>query len=126
MESLPAFFQRQPILVGGLLGTELQACLEAKKPREKMFINYASFNDDRSKESLFGAFITLAPVSEPVAKLLKERGKGTVTLILRRDPKNAELYHLVGWTERTSVGFFAGTKVKAPDDFSQADLRMKK
>src|SRR4051794_14161844 len=43
-EALPAFFQRQRIVVGGLLTKELNAVMELKEPRDKVFINYASYN----------------------------------------------------------------------------------
>jgi hypothetical protein len=46
-----------------------------------------------------------------------------LTLILCRDDKKAGLYHVVGCTSRTPVGFFDNDKKNDTDGFSQKDLR---
>ena len=46
-----------------------------------------------------------------------------MTLILKHDDKDASLYHIVGCTERTPVGFFDTDKKNEADGFSQKDLR---
>jgi hypothetical protein len=130
-ESVPEFFQRNRILTGGLSGEELARVIEAKKPLDKLFVNYASYNDDPEKGALFGAVIKLAPPSEAARKLLtahKPDGMKVLnlTLILRRDDKEPELFTVVGCTDRTPVGFFTVDKKNDADGFSQTDLRFKK
>src|SRR5262249_45380219 len=103
---------------------------EAKEPLAKFFINYASYYDDPQKALLFGASLDIAPLAEPVAKLLdkhKPDGKKVlaIALILRRDDTKPALYHVVGCTERTSVGFFDNDKKNDTDGFTQKELRYK-
>jgi hypothetical protein len=128
-EAIVAFFRRQHLLVAGLEWREIQRAQEARQAREKVFVSYASYNDDPEKTALFGATIKLAPIPETVARVLAPHKKGPdgkenfqLTVVLRRDEKDAELYHVVGCTDRSSVGFFTVDKARAPDDFSQKDL----
>src|SRR5262245_37383879 len=69
-ESVVDFFRRSHIVVGGFV-EDMKALLEAKEPLKEVFLNYTSFNDDRKKELLFGAFLEVAPPAEPVAKLIR-------------------------------------------------------
>jgi hypothetical protein len=96
----------------------------------EFWVNYASQNDDPMKAATFGAWITVMPPSPAVAKLLKEQmpdGKEnlTLTLILQQDEKQPAVYHVVGCTKRTSVGFFDRAEKNAIDGFSQKDLCFK-
>jgi hypothetical protein len=119
-------FRRNRILIGGVVDSELNKVIEAKAPLPKYFVNYASQNDDPSKASTFGATVELAPPTEAVVKLLKEHKKPLgATLILRRDDKKAGLYHVIGCTARTPVGFFDIDKKNETDGFSQKDLCFK-
>ena len=43
-------------------------------------------------------------------------------MVFVRDASDKDLWHAVGFTKRSSVGFFAGTKRVKPDDFAPADL----
>jgi hypothetical protein len=102
--------------------------LQAKKPLDKVFFSYASHNDDPRKGSTFGATLKVAPLSKEVAKLIEKhkpdgKKKLQLTFVLRRDDKDAKLYHVVGCTERTPVGFFDDDKKNEKDGFSQKDLR---
>jgi hypothetical protein len=130
-ETVTEYCQRSHLLVGGLGKDDVTKVLEAMKPLEKVFVNYASYNDDPQKGSLFGATIKIAPLAEPVAKLLKEhkpdgQKKLNLTVILRRDDKDPELFLVVGCTDRTSVGFFDDERKNEADGFSQKELRFKK
>lgn len=128
-ETVPDYFRRHRLIVGMLPAKEVEAAIEAKSPREKVFVNYTSHNDDPKKEQLFGDILKLAPLSKEAAALLREHGFGggkkpfQVGVILRRDAADAELYHVVGWTGRSSVSFFASDKRVGGDDFSPRDLR---
>jgi hypothetical protein len=127
-EPILDFFRRNRILVGVVLPEGLKKVLEAREPLTKFFVSYASQNDDPAKASTFGATLEIAPPTEAVAKLLNEhkpdgKKKLSMTLILRRDEKKSGLYHVVGCTERTSVGFFDNATKNATDGFSQKDLR---
>jgi hypothetical protein len=131
-EGTVAFFRRHRLVVGGLLVEELRQALAAEKPRTRVFVNYTSHNDDPKKEELFGTFVKLAPIKGEVARLLQGQVKGpdgkerfSVTVILRRDAADAELYHAVGYTTRSSVSSFARGKRQEPDDFSPQDLRFR-
>jgi hypothetical protein len=117
-------FRRNRVLVGTVLPEGLDQVLRTKEPLRKFFVSYASQNDDPAKASTFGATLEVAPPSAVVVKLLKEhKGKApSLTLILRRDAKKPGLYHAIGCTERTSVGFFDNDQKNATDGFSQKDL----
>jgi hypothetical protein len=119
------YFQNHRILVGSVVKTELAKVLGTKEPLSKFFVNYASQNDDAAKASTFGAFLDIAPLDKAVAQLLAEPKTATVTLILRRDEKKANLYYVVGYTSRTSVGFFDNNKKHDTDGFSQKDMCFK-
>src|ERR1051326_1336659 len=121
------YFRREHIIVGIVLPEGIKKIREAKETVTKFFISYASQNDDPAKASTFGATIDVAPPSEAVNKLLGEHvrdGKKVpeLTLIFRPDEKKPGLYHVVGFTERTSVGFFDNDKKNPTDGFSQKDL----
>jgi hypothetical protein len=132
-ETVVKFFQRQHLLVGIMLAEEYKKLIAANKTRDKVFVSYASYNDDEKKEALFGATIKLAAPTPAAANLLKDRqadaddkDKTSFNLILRRDATDQDLYHVVGLTGRTSVGFFSRDKREGGDDFTQQDLRFKK
>src|SRR5262245_54066128 len=54
-ESILDYFQRNHVIIGGVGPKELSKILKAEKPLAKFFVNYASYNDDPEKASLFGA-----------------------------------------------------------------------
>jgi hypothetical protein len=125
-EPILDYFRRNHILVGVVLPEGLTKVIEAREPLSR-FLSYASQNDDPAKASTFGATVEIAPPSASVARLLKEHKPDSkkrldLTLILRRDEKKAGLYHVVGCTQRSSVGFFDNDKKDATDGFSQKDL----
>ena len=126
-EAILDYFRRNHIIIGGVQAKELNKIFEAKEALTKFFVNYASYNDAPEKASLFGANLEIAPLSEAVAKLLDKHrpdGKKTlrIALILRQDDTRPALYHVVGCTERTSVGFFDDDKKNNTDGFSQKEL----
>jgi hypothetical protein len=122
-ETILAYFRRSRALVAGVLPEGLNKILEAKAPLTRFFVSYASQNDDPARASTFGAYLEIAPPSAAVAKLLsRHKDPLTRSLVLRRDDRKPGLYHVVGCTERTSVGFFDNDKRNAADGFSQKDL----
>jgi hypothetical protein len=130
-EPIRAFFERTRLMTGGLGKDQVTKVIEAKQPLERFFLSYASYNDDPEKGSLFGAFIKLTPPSREVAKLLTEQRpdgqkKLNLTLILRRDDKDPELFTVIGCTDRTPVGFFDDEKKNEADGFAQKELRFQK
>lgn len=120
-------FRRNRILVGAVVPEELTKILMAKTALPKFFVTYASQNDDATKVSTFGAYLEIAPPTAAALKLLEEHKKQklALTLVLRRDDKKAGLYHVVGCTPRTPVGFFDNDKKNDVDGFSQKDLCFK-
>jgi hypothetical protein len=125
-EPLLDCFRRNRMLVGGVVPESLDKIIQAKEPLAKFFVNYASQNDDPRLASTFGAFLEIAPPARSVVKLLQRHRKELgPTLILRRDERKANLYHVVGCTDRTSVGFFDNDKKNPADGFSQKDLCFK-
>jgi hypothetical protein len=129
-EPILDYFQRQHVIIGVVVFDEFKKVREAKDTLSQFFINYASQNDDPKKASTFGAHIDVAPPTEAVLKLLGEQapdGKKApdVVLILRRDDKKPGLYHVVGCTKRSAVGFFSVDKKNETDGFSQKDLCFK-
>ena len=132
-ETLVEFFQSRHIVVGGIKSDKLADVIRTGKAAEKTFVNYSSHNDDRKKEALFGSIVTLAPLSADAGRLVKPRFVGptgkkafAVTVVLERDPKVANRYHVVGVMTRRHVGFFSDAKRTAPDKFAPADLRFRK
>lgn len=122
-EPIQDFFQHNRILIGGVLPEALDKVLRAREPLPKFFVSYASQNDDAKKASTFGATLEIAPPTQAVTRLLQERRtKMTLTLILRRNDRKPGLYHVVGCTERTPVGFFDNDKKNATDGFTQKEL----
>lgn len=120
------FFQTHPMLVGYVLPDQFNSLMQADKVTDKVFLNYASYNDDPEKGSLFGASISIAPFSPDVRELLKNRkdnAERQKTLLLRRDATVPTLFHVVGYTTRTSVGFFDNKQKNDTDGFSQTELR---
>src|SRR5262249_52685213 len=129
-EPILDFFRRTRLLVGVMQVKEIDKLLEAKKPLDKQFVNYASHNDDPNKGSTFGAHLKIATPSQDVAALIKKhkpdgKKKLNLTLVVRRDDKNANLYHVVGCTGRTPVGFCDNDRKNETDGFSQKDMRYK-
>ena len=61
--------------------------------------------------------------SHPKIGEQKAANKISLTLILKRDDKDAGLYHVVGCTKRTPVGFFDDDKKNEADGISQKELR---
>jgi hypothetical protein len=126
-EPILDYFRGHRILVGTVLADGLKKIVETKKPLDQFFVNYASHNDGKNG-STFGAFLLVAAPSEAVVKLLNQhrpdgKKKLNLALILRRDDKNEKLYHVVGCTDRPSVGFFDNDKKNDTDGFSQKELR---
>ncbi len=129
-EPIRDYFQRNHLVVGGMLPEEMTKLLAAKAPLENVFVSYTSFNDDPGKTALFGTALKLAPPSPTVAKLLrgeKPDGQKTFrpTIVFLRDAKDAGLYHPVGYTTRSSVAFFDHEEKDRADGYSQKDLRFK-
>jgi hypothetical protein len=129
-EAVPAFFQRQRIIVGRLAPKKLKQLAEAKGPEKMLFVNYTSHNDDEKKMELFGDFLTVAPVRMEVHTLIaahvkEKKGPVFVNVVLKRDEREAGVYHVVGFIHHNTVGFFRGKYRTGTDDFSPMDLRFK-
>jgi hypothetical protein len=72
---------------------------------------------------VYGASVKLAPVpfDGPVSHLL-DMTDAAQPLVFVRDADDKNLWHAVGFTRRSSVGFFATTERVKPDEFAPADL----
>ncbi len=126
-ESIPDYFHRRRIMVCGMVPDELDKVLSAKETLTKVLVSYASQNDDPQKASTYGAIIDIAVPTEAVAKIVAANRKNShfFSLILCRDEKNAGLYHLIGYTDRTPVCFFDNDEKNDADGFSQKELLFK-
>lgn len=126
-EKFVDFFRRQKVMVAGATPKEYEAAVKADKVSEKLFVNYASHNQANPMNATYGAYVKLAPVTKPVAEALaamtKEKNDAySWSLILIPDAKEKDVWHVVGLTTRTSVGFFASKDKKGTDDFAPTDL----
>lgn len=117
-ETFAEFFRRQRVMVAGIDPKDLAAAVEADKPTPKVFVNYASQNEAGLLNASYGAYVRLAPVSDDVAQLLDEK----VSLVLAADAADKDVWHVVGFTTRSSVGFFTSREKKGRDDLAPADL----
>lgn len=133
-ENVRDFFRGHHIIVGfvrlkkevGPNEGNLTDILVADKPVEKVFVHYASRNDDPEQSATFGMVVTIAPPSPAVIELMKKRKaveqEQDLTLILREDEAKPGLWHIAGYTGRTAVGFFDSDAKNKDDGFSQKDL----
>ena len=123
-ETFVEFFHRQPVLVAVVPDALREKLIYgAKGPLEFVFVDQASFNTDGPRVAAYGASMKLVPISfdTPVARLL-ELTVRSEPMIFVRDASDKNLWHAVGYTRRSSVGFFASTARVKPDDFAPADL----
>jgi hypothetical protein len=127
-ETFVEFFRRQPVMIATVPAEVRDKMLYAEKgPVDFVFVEKASFNVDGPRVAAYGASVKLAPVPlrSPVARLLESTAPSEPVVFVR-DAANKDLWHAVGFTRRSSVGFFAGTERVKPDDFAPADLIEKK
>ena len=123
-ETFVEFFRRQPVMVAVVPADVREKMLYAAKgPVDFVFVDKASFNVDGPRAAAYGAAVKLSPVpfDGPVSRLL-ERTDAAQPVVFVRDANDKNLWHAVGYTRRTSVGFFAGTERVKPDDFAPAEL----
>ena len=127
-EKFVEFFRRQRVLVAGLGEKEFEATMKAEKTSEKeQGVIYASYNEE-DRTALYGAMVKLAPVAKPVAEaiaaLIPKDNVGR-TLVMVPDPKEKDVWHIVGLTTRTPVGFFMTKDKEGTDDFAANELLFK-
>lgn len=128
-ETILDYFRRNRLFVGSLSDKEVTKLLAAKGPADKVFFHYASHNHEPDGGgSTFGAIVKVAPMPKDVADLIDKhkpdgKKKLRLTLVLRRDEKEAGLVHVVGCADRTPVGFFDDDKKVEADGFSQKEMR---
>jgi RNA polymerase sigma factor (sigma-70 family) len=123
-EKFVEFFQRQPVLIAVLPDDAREKILFGDKDTTDFtFLAKASFNVDGPRAAAYGAGVKLArvPLRDPVFRLL-EFGTENEPVVFVRDAADKDLWHAVGFTRRSSVGFFTGTKRINPDDFAPVDL----
>ncbi|MBN9118075.1 MAG: hypothetical protein J0I06_02725, partial [Planctomycetes bacterium] len=123
-EAFVEFFRRQPVLVASVPKDVRDKLLyDAKGPVGFVFVDNASFNVDGPRVAAYGASVRLAPVTfEGSAFRLLEAIDARHPVVFVRDASNKDLWHAVGFTRRSSVGFFAVAERVKPDDFAPADL----
>jgi hypothetical protein len=123
-ETFVEFFRRQPVMVATVSDDLRDKLLVgAKAPLDYVFVDKASFNDGGPRAAAYGASVKLAPVAfdGPVYHLL-ELTASTEPVVFVRDAGDTHLWHAVGFTRRSSVGFFATTQRVKPDEFAPTDL----
>lgn len=119
-ETLVEFFRRQQVMVAGVERKDYSAALGAAKPTGRLFVNYASRNEDTPLNAAYGSYVRLAPVPADVEGVIPDVAAGAV--VLAADPADKDVWHVAGFTTRPSVGFFASKERKGRDDFAPADL----
>jgi RNA polymerase sigma factor (sigma-70 family) len=123
-ETFVEFFRRQPVLIA-VVPDDVRAKIlfTAKGTVDFAFVENASFNVAGPRAATYGASVKLAPLSHdnPVVQLL-ESGTRKEPIVFVRDGVDKNLWHAVGFTRRSSVGFFTSTERTKPDDFAPADL----
>lgn len=127
-EKFVEFFRRQRVLVAGMRAKEFEATMKAEKASEKeQGVIYASYNEE-DRSALYGANVKLAPVAKPVAEaiaaLIPKANFGQ-TLVMVPDPKEKDVWHIVGLTTRTPVAFFMKKEKEGTDDFAANELLFK-
>jgi RNA polymerase sigma factor (sigma-70 family) len=123
-EKFAEFFQRQPVLIAVVPENVRDKLLyDPKGPTGFVFLDSASFNVDGPRASAYATSVKLAPVTfDGPAFHLIEMTPEANPVVFVRDASNKELWHAVGFTRRSSVGFFTGAERVKPDDFAPADL----
>jgi RNA polymerase sigma factor (sigma-70 family) len=117
-EKFVEFFRRQKVMIAGITPKDFAAALAAKKPSDRIFVNYASYNGESPMNATYGSYIQLAPLRVDIFEMVD----ATSALVLVPDPKEPDVWHAVGFTSRSSVGFFASKEKKKGDDFAPFDL----
>lgn len=123
-EKFVAFFRRQPVMIAGVPANVRDKLLhDAKGSNGHVFVNYASFNAEDPRTAVYGASVKLAPLAfnGPVYRLLVAAPKEAAVVFVR-DATDKDLWYAVGFTRRSSAGFFAIAERVKPDDFAPADL----
>ena len=122
-ETFAEFFRRQPVMVASVKPELLERVLKGKAADAFQFVDAASFNTDGPRNAAYGASVKLAPgpTTGPVFELLWTRSAAE-PLVFVRDATDKNLWHLAGFTRRSSVGFFASNARVQPDEFAPADL----
>jgi RNA polymerase sigma factor (sigma-70 family) len=119
-ETFTEFFRRQRVMIANVEQKDLDAAIAAKGPTPRLFVNNASYNETGVMAAVYGSYTRLAPIEPNVADVVID-GLGNA-FVLAADPKDPELWHVVGFTYRPSTGFFTVKEKKGRDDFAPADL----
>ncbi len=123
-EKFVEFFRRQPVLVAVLPANVRDKMLYDPKGSDgPVFVDSASFNLDGPRNAAYGASVKLAPLPpDGPAFRLMEMTPAKHPVVFVRDAADKNLWHAVGFTTRSPVGFFASKDRVKPDDFAPADL----
>jgi RNA polymerase sigma factor (sigma-70 family) len=127
-EKFVEFFRRQSVLIAVVPANLREKMLYDAKGVEKLsFVDNASFNVDGLLAAVYGASVKLAPVppKSPVFRLL-EMTDAKLPIVFVRDADDKNLWHAVGFTRRSSVGFFASKERVGSDGFAPVELLQEK
>jgi RNA polymerase sigma factor (sigma-70 family) len=119
-ETFVEFFRRQRVMVAGVTQKDFDAALAAKEPTARLFVDYASYNEAGMLAAVYGSYARLAPISPRVADVVPDADGRALVLVA--DAKDQDVWHVAGFTTRSSVGFFTAKEKKGRDDFAPADL----
>lgn len=121
-ETIPEFFRRQRVYVGSLDAKAVTLLALGQGTPDKVFVNGTSTNDGKV---YYGTNARIATPPAPVVELLVGQGKGakSSTVFFLPDPRDADVYHAVGFTTRDAPFFFDNNRKSAGDDFTPADLK---
>jgi RNA polymerase sigma factor (sigma-70 family) len=119
-EKLVEFFRRQRVMVAGVTKKDFTTAAGATRPTDKVFVNYSSQNDDSVLNATYGAYVRLTPIRAELVEMIPDPDKSALVLV--PDAKQQDVWHVVGFTTRSSVGFFTLNEKGKGDDFAPADL----
>ena len=117
-EKFVEFFRRQKVMIAGLPRRTSRPRLRAKKPSDRIFVNYASYNGESPMNATYGSYIQPRPLRADIFEMVD----ATAALVLVPDAKEQDVWHVVGITTRVSSAFFTSKEKKKGDDFAPADL----
>lgn len=127
-EKFVEFFRRQPVMVAVVPANVRNKLLYGNtRPVDFDFVEKASLNESGPRVAAYGASVKLAPLrfTGPVFQLLDDTNENNPVVFVR-DESDKNLWHAVGFTKRSSVGFFAARDRITPDNFAPADLLQEK
>ncbi len=123
-ESIEKFFQRSFIMVGNLVDLDLKRIinpLDVNK-KSKFYVSYSYSNYEGNLQHAYGRTAKISPTANSVKKLFSHRKLSLTTPIFEVDEENLDIYHLIGFMQHDSAGFFSSSISLCMENFSPQNL----